>query len=153
MGQDGVKETKVLNASAQACYDVVTDYENYPKWLPEFATSRIVHRESDTVEHVEFTISIKVLMKKFETKYTIRAEKWPDELRTHWTYVSGDAIDNTIGSWKFTDQGGRCRVDYEAMISVDIPISKGIANKVANILSSTTLPRTFSNLEKEAKRR
>lgn len=148
MEKNGVQETVTIDANAQKCFDVVTDYANYPKWLPEFKEARIVERESDTVVHVEFTFSI--LLKKI--RYTIRAEQWPDELRTHWTYVRGDIIDDTWGGWKFTAQGdARCQVDYEAGISVNVPISKGIANKIANILTGTTLPRTFKALEKRAR--
>jgi len=148
MEKNGVKETVTINAAAAKCFAVVTDYANYPKWLPEFKSAEIVKRESDTVVQVEFAFSI--LLKKI--RYTIRAEQWPDELRTHWTFVCGEMIDDTWGGWKFTALAEqRCQVDYEAGISVNIPISKGIANKVANLLTGTTLPRTFQALEKRAR--
>lgn len=141
-----LKHTTDVSASAQSCYDVVTDYEKYPDWMPEFKSARVLKRDGN-VWDVEFAFNI--LLKKIA--YSIRVTHTPEELRTHWTFLRGDIIDNTVGGWHFTDKGsGRTHIEYEAGVSVGIPLGKAIVNKVADILTGTTVPRLFKNLEKRA---
>jgi len=144
-----VEETTTLAAPASALYAVVTDYERYPEWLPEFKDARVLNRDGDTVD-VEFTFAVP--LKKI--RYSIRVKHDPDALQTDWTYLDGELIDDTVGGWKFEAiDGGTSHVRYYAGVSVNVPASKAIVNRIANLLTGTTLPRTFKNLEQEAQKR
>lgn len=146
-GLQVVEETTVLKAPAEALYQVVTDYESYPRWLPEFKEARVLKRDGDTVD-VEFTFAIP--LKKI--RYSIRVVHEPAKLSTAWTFLGGDIIDDTVGGWRFEKiDDHSTRVHYRAGVSVNVPVSKGIVNRVANLLTGTTLPRTFKNLEERAK--
>lgn len=148
-GLQVVEETTVLQASADALYKVVTDYESYPRWLPEFKEARVLKRDGDTVD-VEFTFAIP--LKKI--RYSIRVVHEPAKLTTSWTFLGGDIIDDTVGGWRFEKIDDRStKVYYRAGVSVNVPMSKGIVNRVASLLTGTTLPRTFKNLEERAKGR
>lgn len=147
-GMQMVEEETVLNAPAEDLYAIVTEYEKYPLWLPEFKDAKVVGRdkEADTVD-VEFTFAIP--LKKI--RYTIRVQHNPEELWTDWHYVQGEIIDDTVGGWSFEAiDENTTRVKYRAGVSINAPVSKGIVNRIANLLTGTTLPRTFKNLEKRA---
>ena len=147
-GLQVVEQTTELKASAEALYKVVTDYESYPRWLPEFKEARVIKRDGDTVD-VEFTFAIP--LKKI--RYSIRVVHTPAELTTSWTFLGGDIVDDTVGGWRFEKIDDKTtRVHYRAGVSVNVPMSKGIVNRVANLLTGTTLPRTFKNLEERARR-
>jgi ribosome-associated toxin RatA of RatAB toxin-antitoxin module len=147
-GLQVVEQTTELKASAEALYKVVTDYESYPRWLPEFKEARVIKRDGDTVD-VEFTFAIP--LKKI--RYSIRVVHTPAELTTAWTFLGGDIVDDTVGGWRFEKIDDQTtRVHYRAGVSVNVPMSKGIVNRVANLLTGTTLPRTFKNLEERARR-
>ena len=148
-GLQMVEEETVLKAPAQALYEVVTDYERYPEWLPEFKSARVLRREGETVD-VEFTFAIP--LKKI--RYSIRVAHDPEHLTTNWTFLDGEIIDDTVGGWRFEPIDDQTtRVHYRAGVSINVPVSKGIVNRVANLLTGQTLPRTFRNLEKQARKR
>jgi ribosome-associated toxin RatA of RatAB toxin-antitoxin module len=139
----------VLKAPAAKLYAVVTDYARYPEWLPEFKDARILRAEGNEVD-VEFTFAIP--LKKI--RYSIRVAHKPAELQTDWTFLRGEVIDNSVGGWKFEAiDNETTRVRYYAGVSVNVPVSRSVVNRIASLLTGTTLPRTFKNLEQEALKR
>ena len=144
-----VQETTVLKAPAAKLYAIVTDYAQYPRWLPEFKDAKILKTEGDNVD-VEFTFAIP--LKKI--RYSIRVVHKPAELQTDWTFLRGEVIDDSIGGWKFEAiDANSTRVKYYAGVSVNVPVSRSVVNRIASLLTGTTLPRTFKNLEQEAQKR
>lgn len=144
-----IQETKILKAPAAALYAVVTDYERYPQWLPEFKSATVLATNGNTVD-VEFTFAIPLK----QIRYRIRVVHQPEQFKTDWTFLGGDLLDDTVGGWHFEPiDDASTRVHYYAGVSIHAPLSKGIVNRVANLLTGTTLPRTFANLEKQAQSR
>ncbi len=143
----GTQEILVLKASAQTCFDIVFDFAKYPAWLPEFHAVRIVDVVDENTRDVEFTF--KILLKKI--RYTIRAVKDEQAMTVRWSLLHGEFMDANEGGWLFEPlEDGTTRVTYDVHLSIDAPVSRGLADKVANTLAGTTLPRTMRALEKRA---
>lgn len=144
-----VEHTKELNAPARLLYEVVTDYERYPEWLPEFRSARILRKEGNEVD-VEFVFAVPIK----QLRYSIRVHHDPENLKTEWHYLGGEIIDNTEGGWHFIPLGeDRTRIHYRVGVSINVPVSKGLVNRIASLLTETTIPRMFKELEKQAKKR
>lgn len=142
-----VEHTREIDAPARVLYEVVTDYEHYPEWLPEFRSARILRKEGNEVD-VEFVFAVPIK----QIRYSIRVQHDPEKLETRWHFLHGEIIDNTEGGWRFESLGeNRTRIHYRVGVSINVPVSKGIVNRVANLLTGTTIPRMFSNLARQAK--
>jgi ribosome-associated toxin RatA of RatAB toxin-antitoxin module len=144
-----VEYTKELSYPAKLLYEIVTDYERYPQWLPEFKKATILKKEGNTVD-VEFVFAVPVR----KIRYRIHVVHNPEKLETNWTYLGGEVLEDTQGGWRFEPLGeNRTKIHYKAGVSIQIPVSKGLVSRIANLITGTTIPRMFDNLEKEAKKR
>jgi ribosome-associated toxin RatA of RatAB toxin-antitoxin module len=144
-----VEHTREIEAPARVLYEVVTDYERYPDWLPEFRSARILRKEGNETD-VEFVFAVPIK----QIRYSIRVQHDPEKLETRWHFLSGEIIDDTEGGWRFEPLGeNRTRIYYRVGVSINVPVSKGIVNRVASLLTETTIPRMFSELHKQAKKR
>ncbi|MEO0335566.1 MAG: SRPBCC family protein, partial [Pseudomonadota bacterium] len=106
-------------------YEVVSDYENYPKFLDEVQSCRIIERDGDKAL-VEFKVKV---VKEFTYRLWIQEEK-PKGIS--WTFESGDIFKVSNGQWKLEDKGGKCEAYYsvEAKFKVFVPgpIAKALVN-------------------------
>ena len=57
------------------------------------------------------------------------------------------------GSWRFTPEGGGTRVDYRVAMDVRAPVPGFILRKITDGLVSASLPRMFTSIEPEVRRR
>jgi ribosome-associated toxin RatA of RatAB toxin-antitoxin module len=138
-----VHEEVVLDGEPRAVYDVVTDYEGYPRFFPEFRQATILDRDGGALV-VEFTADYGK-----ELSYTLRIEHDEARLATHWTYVGGDLKDSR-GGWRFLDAGGgRTRAVYDLDVQVGFLVPKMIVQK----LTRMNVPRMFDQLRAEVARR
>ena len=76
------KNTEIRGVTPQELYDVVTDYESYPRYFTDF-TRCTVHSKDDNTWTVEF--HVKVIK---EVSYTLKIVHDPEALTTSWTFVS-----------------------------------------------------------------
>lgn len=64
----------VVNAGPDTVWDVITDYENYDKFIPDMAPPEIRERKAGGVTLVDFTLRIRIVMgvgttQKYSTKF------------------------------------------------------------------------------------
>ena len=126
--------TEVFNCDCAGFYKVVTDYENYNKFLSEVKACRIIETKGPR-KLVEFEIS---MIKTFS--YSL----WMTEDQNRsliWEFNKGDIFKKMDGSWKLEDEAGRCRATYtiEASVGLWVPgaITKGLIEvNLPNMMSS-----------------
>jgi len=138
-----VQQTNIP-ATPQSVYAVVTDYEAYPNFFPEFTESMILDTEADGTRIVEFVADFGK-----KTSYTLRIEHDDSKHTTSWTYVGGDLKDSK-GGWTLSDDGkGGTDITYRIGVKVGFFVPKTISDA----LISRNVPTMFKQLAEEVKRR
>jgi ribosome-associated toxin RatA of RatAB toxin-antitoxin module len=130
--------TDVFSCTAQEFYKIVSDYESYPKFLPEVKECKILKTEGSK-KLVEYKVS---LMKSF--KYALWTTENPESFTVSWVFASGDLFRTMSGSWKIIDEGGKARATY----SVDGEFAILVPGPIAKTLLSVNLPTMMSSYQK-----
>ena len=111
MGTQATEHSAVIAASAQACFDALSDFESYPEWQSSVKECTVLDR-GDDFALVETITDIKVR----DVRYVLRY-RFDRPGRLWWDYVEGDARDVT-GDFLLEDLGdGTARATYR--IAVD----------------------------------
>lgn len=132
--------SEVFNCSAEQFYKIISDYENYPKFLAEVKECKILKSEGHR-KLVEYHVSV---VKSF--KYSLWMTETPNKEIT-WEFASGDIFKTSVGSWKLTEEGGKCRATY----AVDATFSMFVPGPIAKALVSVNLPNMISSYHQRVK--
>ncbi len=136
------------NVAPRAVYDVVVDFEAYPRIFPEIAAARILEKDADRVR-AEFRMNLLLPI-----RYVIDLRCDPAALSVTWTFVEGDVITGNEGGWQFSPAGpGDTQVDYRVVLQVNAPLPAFVLRKVTDGLVKLSLPGMFAALERETVRR
>ncbi len=122
-----VSRSVEIDVSPKVFYEVVTDFESYPEFLPEVKRVKVLRHEEDVWE-AEFEVSmIKTI------KYTLELTGKPGK-ELSWTLKSGFFKKND-GSWKLRslDKGKRVEATYSVDIEVGMFVPKAIIDKLVEI--------------------
>jgi ribosome-associated toxin RatA of RatAB toxin-antitoxin module len=139
----------VPRATPREVYDVVVDFPSYPRLFPELKEARVLSRTGN-VARVEFRAHM-VLPIRYVLDLTCEAD---GSLPTvDWTYVEGEIVTSSVGSWRFTAEGDGTAVDYTVSLDVRAPLPGFVLRKVTDGLVSASLPNMFVSLEREVRRR
>jgi ribosome-associated toxin RatA of RatAB toxin-antitoxin module len=129
--------TEIFNCTPAQLYKIVADYEKYPEFLQEVKDCKILKNEGQR-KLVEYTVSV---VKNF--KYSL----WMTEIENQeikWEFAGGDLFKTSTGSWKFQEEGGKCRASYE----VDATFTLFVPGPIAKALVSVNLPNMMSAYHK-----
>jgi ribosome-associated toxin RatA of RatAB toxin-antitoxin module len=139
----GATRSIVINAPPDKCFDVITDYERYPEFLPEVKKTRTLNRrgnecdvqyEAEVVKRIKYTVHLK--------------EERPT--RVSWTYIDGDFMRDNRGGWVLEDLGdGKTKATY----TVEITLGPLVPKSIINALVDTSLPKLLENFKKRIESR
>lgn len=119
-----------IKAPIQNVFDVISDFEAYPEFLPE---TRKVTVEKKSGKHVEVTFTINVIKK---ITYTLDIKLDPHH-GLSWKLVKGEMMKKNSGQWKLTEvKKGLTKAIYEIDMDFGGMVPKAITNK----LVGTNLP-------------
>ena len=127
-----------IKADPKDCYDVITDFGNYPQFLNETKSVEVVKKGANAWE-VKFTIEV---IKK--VSYTLNIVGKPGK-GLSWSLISGDMMKSNDGGWVLEDLGGKTLVTY----SIEVNLGLFVPGAVSKMLIGSNLP---SMLEKFKKR-
>lgn len=130
-------ETVEIKATKKKIYDIITDFESYPEFLPE-TKSVVVDKHKGNHYVVTFTIEV---MKSIS--YTLDMHGKPcDELA--WTLVKGDMMKDNSGRWILEEiKKGVTKVSYE----VDVDLGLLVPASLTKALVSKDLPRMLKRFK------
>jgi coenzyme Q-binding protein COQ10 len=129
--------TEIFSCTPPQFYKIITDYEKYPDFLQEVKECKVLKSESSR-KLVEFTVTV---VKNF--KYSLwMTETENQEVR--WEFAGGDIFKTSSGSWKLSDEAGKCRGVY----SVDATFNMFVPGPIAKALVSVNLPNMMSAYHK-----
>jgi len=141
------REAEIEGLTPKELYDVVTDYESYPRFFTDF-TGVTVHEKQDAVWTVEFRAKVVK-----EISYTLRIEHDHEGLKTRWTFLRGKLVSDSRGGWTFSEVPAGARIDYEASIEVNAPLPGFVKKKIQDAILNRSIATMFDQLEREARRR
>ena len=99
-------EKRVMPYTAQQLYDLVSDVEKYPEFLP-WALSCVIVRRLDNVLYADLTIGFKMFREKFTSRVTLT----PPE-RIDVAYLEGP-FKYLNNHWYFTQrEDGKTEIDF-----------------------------------------
>ena len=139
----GECRSEEIDASPQACFDVLTDFEELPSWQGAVKSVRVLERDAQgRGQVVEFEVDAWVK----RVKYRLR-QVYDEPARIGSEYLGGDFRD-FAGEWRFVDLGhGRTRAELDLRIDpgrfVPGPVRAAIADAVMR-RSLADLQRHFS---------
>lgn len=118
-----------IKAPAKKCYDVITDYENYPKFLKESKQVTIEKKSGHTAD-VIYTLD---LIKKFTYKLKM-VGKSPKTVS--WSFLKGDLMKKNEGEWTLEEKNGVTKATYR----VDIEFNLFVPSMISKMLIGSNLP-------------
>ncbi|MGE6763451.1 type II toxin-antitoxin system RatA family toxin [Corallococcus interemptor] len=136
----GATRTITINAPVEKVFDIITNYDRYPEFLPEVKKITTGKRQGNTVEvHYEVDVVKRI-------RYSIRVtEERPK--RMSWTFIEGEVMKDNKGSWTLEPEGeGKTRATY----NVEMALGALIPKAIINTLTETQLPKMLDAFKRRA---
>lgn len=119
---DVTVQTATIAASPERCWEIVTDFEQYPAWAHDLQEARITSRdEQGRAIEVEFTAAAIGRT----TSYTLHYDYSGAPERLSWKLVQGDIMESCEGTYTFTPSTsllGATDVVYDLAIELLVPM-------------------------------
>ena len=132
-----VTKTATFDCSVEDFYKVVADYAQYPEFLTEVKTCRVVKTQGNR-KKVEFGVNI---IKTFT--YSLWMVESPyEEIR--WEFGGGDMFKSNTGYWRFEEDAGKCRAVYH----LDCTLRLFMPGPIEKTLVQVNLPSMISSYHK-----
>ncbi|GEL68346.1 MULTISPECIES: type II toxin-antitoxin system RatA family toxin [Myxococcus] len=127
----GASRTIVVNAPIEKVFDVITQYERYPEFLPEVKGIRTENRKGNTVD-VHYKVDV---VKTINYSIHVTEER---PTRMSWTYIKGEFMKDNRGSWVLEPEGeGKTKATY----TVEMALGALVPKSVVSALVETSLPK------------
>jgi ribosome-associated toxin RatA of RatAB toxin-antitoxin module len=144
MGAEPVRRNHFVPAATPAdVYAVVVDFAAYPRLFPEFSSTRVLSTDGKKVR-VEFNVKVMVT-----ARYVLDLVCDPAVPSVDWTFVEGEVVTASEGSWRFAPEGGGTRVDYAAALEVKAPLPGFVLRKITDAILSASIPSMFAAITRE----
>jgi ribosome-associated toxin RatA of RatAB toxin-antitoxin module len=125
-----------VEASPEAFFDVIWEFEEYPKFITGIAATRILSRDEKNV-HVEVTARLMGI----PFRYELGCER--DGSRKIWWKRVAGAFARAEGAWTLVEQrNGRVKIHYENAVDPGVPAPGFIIKYVLE----TSLPRLLAEV-------
>jgi ribosome-associated toxin RatA of RatAB toxin-antitoxin module len=137
----------VRGATPADLYAVVTDFDAYPRLFRELKSAQVLSRDGGRTR-VEFKLEMVVAI-----RYVLDLVCDPQTHQVDWTYVEGEVVTNSAGSWRFVPEANGTRMDYQVALTVKAPLPGFVIKRVTDALVSASLPAMMAAVEKEVRAR
>ena len=141
-----VKEQIVIDVPVDRFYEVVTDYEAYPEFVPGIKGCRVKQEGTPRLVEYELDLGIK------RVKYTLGHHETKNRKVT-WSLVSGDMMKVSNGSWELEDLGGKqTRAHYAVEVQISKPplVPQSVIDKISDEMNRVQLPRILAAFKARA---
>ena len=138
-------ENRVMPYTAQQMYDLVTDVESYPKFLPWCAAARIRSVQPDGEARRLMLADLVISFKVFREKFGSRVQLMDADHRVFLEYVDGP-FKFMKSEWAFADVDGGCDVFFK----VDFEFKNAILQGVIGVVFNEAMHRIVRAFEKRA---
>ena len=144
---DQASERMRIAAPAQRCFDVATDFEQYPRWARDVKRATVVSRDADgRAEQVAFRAA--ALGKSVE--YTLGYDYSDAPHSFSWRLVEGGLLLRRLdGTYRFEPEGpDATRVHYDLVVDLKAPLPRAIKHRAASLIMGNALRELKRHLER-----
>jgi ribosome-associated toxin RatA of RatAB toxin-antitoxin module len=140
MGNQRATHSETARATAQECFDAITDFDTYAQWNTGIEECSVLERdEQGRASLVEMVLDLKLRKLRYTLRYDYTGA--PDHLS--WRSVAGD-VKLIDGEYTFEEIGdGTTRMTY----SVDIDPGMFVPGPVKNMLKTVTVRNAVRELK------
>jgi coenzyme Q-binding protein COQ10 len=133
-----------VNVAPEKLFDVITDYEKYPEFLPEVKKAKIQGGQG-SIKEVMYQVDIKAKVITYTLKHT--AER-PTKLS--WTMIKGEMMKGNDGAW--TLKPGAQPGTTDATYTIDLKLSSLVPGFIEKALAEQSLPGLLANFKARAEK-
>jgi ribosome-associated toxin RatA of RatAB toxin-antitoxin module len=137
----------VPNATPAEVYAVVTDFAAYPRLFPEFKAVQVLSTNGP-VQRVEFKLEMVLAV-----RYVLDLTCDPAAQTVDWTFVEGEIVAGSTGSWRFRPEGDGTAIEYRVALDIRAPVPGFVLRKVTDGLVAASIPAMFKAIEREVRER
>lgn len=138
----GAKRSEVFPVSTAIFWDIVVDYENYPKFLKDVEKIEVIDRTKNKAT-VRYTVN-----KLKRITYILEHTETPKKKMT-WKMLEGEFFKSNDGSWTLKElKDGKTEVTYELEIGMPALVPKSIVRGMVE----QSLPEMISIFGERAKK-
>ena len=131
-----------IEASLDAVWKVITDFESYPEFLADMQAARVESRDGS--ERVRASFELQILKR---IRYTLDFNLEPPT-RLDWTLVKGDFMKRNEGGWRLEAmEGGRTRATYRIALALGAIVPESITTRLAAEQLPSTLDAFKTRIE------
>ena len=119
----GASTSIVMNVPPKVIYDVVLDFENYSKFLPDVKKAVVEKKGKQILADFEISVIKKI-------HYTLAFTTSPNK-KIAWSFVKGDLFKDNHGHWAFEEiKKGQTQVTYDIEVDFGLFVPSMITNKL-----------------------
>lgn len=126
-----------FNAPIEKVYDILRDFESYPKFIPSTKSAEEV--EGTSGPEVDFSLQV---IKPIRYRLKFQCEK-PNSIS--WTLVKGEFMKKNSGSWNLKSLGPK---KTKALYKIDIEFGWMVPKMIIEELTRIQLPELFEAFKK-----
>ena len=131
---DTAKQTTVIAASPERCFQVATEFERYPEWAKDVKEAVVLERDAEgRATEVEFRAS--ALGRS--THYTLGYSYGSAPLTIAWRLIDGDIMRTLDGDYMFEAVSNGTLVTYDLSIDLVIPLPGFVKRRAENRILHT----------------
>ena len=117
-----------IDASPEACFEAIVDYDSFPRWQRAVISAEVVDRHEDGLgRRVEFEVDAKVRRVRYRLHYHYDRPR-----RVWWDFVDGDGVEHVEGEFTFEPGDGGTLATYRLGIDAGVPVPGLIARRLNN---------------------
>jgi uncharacterized membrane protein len=148
---DRARETVIIDAPVQVCFDTLTDFERYPQWAGDLKEAVVVERDDQgRASVVEFRAAAMGRSTTYRLRYTYDGA--PHQLA--WVLETGDLQRELDGAYhlRSVDEGGQeaTEVVYELSVDLLLPIPGFVKRRAEARILRTALADLKALVESSA---
>ena len=133
-----------VNVPPEKLFEVITDYEKYPEFLPEVKKVH-VNAGQGAIKEVTYTVDIKAKVITYTLKHT--AER---PAKVAWTMIKGEMMKGNDGTWAL--KPGAQPNTTEATYTIDLKLSALVPGFIEKALAEQSLPALLANFKARAEK-
>src|SRR5919108_5498186 len=128
MGINRAEQSLEIEASPDACFDAIVDFETYPEWQDAVIGAEVLERYDDGLGKL---VRLRVDAKFREVVYTLHYH-YDRPGKLWWDFVDGDGVAYIDGEYLFEplDGGERTRATYRLGVDPGVPVPGFIARRL-----------------------
>ena len=133
-----------VNVPPEKLFDVITDYEKYPEFLPEVKKVK-VQAGQGSIKEVTYEVDIKAKVITYTLKHTAERPS-----KVSWTMIKGEMMKGNDGAC--TLKPGAQPGTTDATYTIDLKLSSLVPGFIEKALAEQSLPGLLANFKARAEK-